>query len=578
VKSSRDLSFLAVMILALGLPMASAAPIASDQVDKITRVARDSERVEFALTLPLRNQADIQGLIKDLYSPGSPSFRKFLSVAEFQERFAPRQSDYQSLKSFARSAGLTVVREPPGRTALDVSGDVATVRRLFKTQIYWRRAGDGSEYIWADKEPAPPSILTGMGGNAAMLRQRPPQPLIRIRASSNAPPAPNSGTGPYGTYVPSDIRTAYNLNSIQNGGTPVALYELSSANYADAAVYASEFNLPSPTITNTNVDGGGSENSPAEVMLDIDMVMAVSSPTTIYVYTGNSAGTAPLDTFLQIADDNLVGQVSSSWSLGCESDVGASTLSAENTVFTQMVMQGMAVFIALGDYGAYNTSLAGCVAGELQLLDPGSQPMVTSAGGTSLTTDSQQQYVSEVVWNDLSNPQVQGATGGGVSAYWSIPTYQSGITVDDTQFSTSMRNAPDFSLNADPLTGYYCYCSTSNCWSSGVSGWFAGIGGTSAVAPQLAAFWSLVSNGLGQRAGFANPTLYALYGQSKAYTANYHDITSGNNGYYDAFSLYDNASGIGSYNGASLYDAVVSPGGTTKGSASALVPIITFLL
>jgi kumamolisin len=114
-----------------------------------------------------------------------------------------------------------------------------------------------------------------------------------------------------------------------------------------------------------------------------------------------------------------------------------------------------------------------------------------------------------------------------------------------------MRNAPDISLNADPNTGYYIYCSI--CTSGG---WLV-IGGTSAVAPQLAAFWSLVSKGLGSRAGFANPTLYAAARGSASYSSSFHDVTSGNNGYYNASTGFDNATGLGSYNGAALYSALL---------------------
>jgi kumamolisin len=370
--------------------------------------------------------------------------------------------------------------------------------------------------------------------------------------------APNAGNGPSG---------AYDLDSVQNGGTPVALYELSSAAYSDAAVYASKFGLNSPTLIQKAVDGGAGDIAPLEVMLDISMVMAVSNPTSIYIYTGNDSGTAPLDTYTQIADDNLVGQVSSSWYTGCEGDVGASTMDAESAVFKQMAAQGIAVFIAAGDNGAYNAGSVNCVSGsEPQVLDPGSQPYVTSAGGTTLTTSSNQAYVSETVWNELSIGD--GATGGGVSAYWSIPSYQIGMEPDDTQFSTTMRNLPDMSLNADPETGYYIYCSTC----SDPSGWQT-VGGTSAVAPQLAAFWSLVSEGLRERAGFANPALYAVAGVGSRYSADFHAVSTGNNAYYDAFGGYNNATGWGSYDGASLYAALLS-----IRRAAELAPILGLLL
>ena len=535
------------------------------KADSLVRIANDPELVEFALTLPLRNQSELQRNIASMYDAKSRQFRHFLSVAEFQDKYAPSPAQYAALRQFAVDSGLTIVRELAGRTSIDVSGNVATVRSLFNVQMYWRQAADGRNYLWADKEPTPSAGLASIGGNAAVLRQRPPAPLVRY-SGGTATGAPNAGTGPGGNYVPGDIRTAYNLNTIQNGGTPVALYELSTASYSDAGVYASTYGLNNPTLTQKSVGASPGAVAPDEVMLDIEMVMAVSNPTNIYIYTGNSSSTGPLDTYQQIANDNLVGQVSSSWYTGCESDVGASTMNAENTVFTQMVAQGMAVFIAQGDEGAYNVSSVNCVTGTgigPQVLDPASQPYVTSAGGTTLTTSSTQAYVSESVWNDLSTTPPHGATGGGVSSYWSIPSYQVGLTAS----SSTMRNVPDMSLNADPLTGYYIYCSTCT-----GGPWLTGMGGTSAVAPQLAAFWSLVSKGLGTRAGFANPTLYKLAIATTSYTSDFHDITSGNNGYYSASAGYDNATGLGSYNGANLYTAVV------QFKRAGLIPITSLLL
>jgi hypothetical protein len=57
--------------------------------DHFVRAAADSETMEFALTLPLRNKADLQQEIKDMYDPRSPHYRKFLTVGEFQQKYAP---------------------------------------------------------------------------------------------------------------------------------------------------------------------------------------------------------------------------------------------------------------------------------------------------------------------------------------------------------------------------------------------------------------------------------------------------------------------------------------------------------
>jgi kumamolisin len=552
--------------------------------DKVVRMANDPEAVQFVLTLALKDPDGLQQTLRGMYDPKSPNFRHFLKPAEFDARYAPSEAAYGALKDFARSSGLRIVREQPGHTLLDVSGDVAAIRQLFGVQMYWRQTTEGKLYLAGDREPVPPSGLAVISGSAAMLNQKPPRPLIR-----HAPiaPAPNTGTGPTGptsgdtpSYVPNDIKTAYDLNSIQNGGMPVALFELSSANYADAQTYAANFGLNNPIPTGSesqwlkNVDGGTADTSGAdEVMLDVDMVMAVSNPTTLYIYSAPLSGW--LDEYKQIAEDNLVGEVSSSWTNGCEAEVGASTMSAENTVFAQMAAQGIAVFIAAGDQGSYPGTNGGydCSGAGAQVTDPASQPYITSAGGTTLTTSSSQAYVSETVWNDLATGE--GATGGGVSSYWSIPWYQVGVAQSDTEFSTTMRNTPDMSLNADPYTGYYIYCST-------FGGWIPNVGGTSAVAPQLAAFWSMVSKGLGSRPGFANPILYAIGRNSTLYSSGFHDVTVGNNGCipngnqtcdYDAFTGYDNATGWGSYNGANLYSSALA-----IKRAVTVMPILDLLL
>jgi kumamolisin len=515
--------------------------------DRIVRQADDSQQVGFVLTLPLRNPAGLRALLQQLYDPRSANFRHFLSAVKFDARYGPSAEAYASLKAFAVDAGLAVTGEHGGRSYIDVTGTAAQIRGLFKTQMNWRQSQDGRQYLASDAEPSPPSALSSIGGNAAALMQKPLAPLVRFAGRGVTQ---NAGSGPSGTFEPADIKRAYNLNAIQNGGRPVALIELSSANYADAQTYAAEFNLNNPLLTQIAVDGGTTAetgNGPLEVLLDIEMVMLVSNTAGIYVYTAPNTTAALLDTYAQIADDNLVGQVSTSWGLS-EADVGSATANAENTQFEKMAALGIAVFAATGDAGAYACT-------TLCVQDPSSQPYVTGVGGTVLTTSAGQAYASESAWTD---------GGGGISALWSIPSYQSGVAANDTQFSHTMRNVPDVALAAGN-PGYYIYCSKAG-------GWVA-VDGTSAAAPQWAAFWGLIGQGLRNRAGFANPTLYGIAKNIAAYASAFHDVTTGNNGYYDTFAVYDNATGLGSYNGGGLYAAV-----TGARNTASMVPIINLLL
>ena len=138
------------------------------------------------------------------------------------------------------------------------------------------------------------------------------------------------------------------------------------------------------------------------------------------------------------------------------------------------------------------------------------------------------------------------------SAIWSIPSYQTGVAsqaVNAAMVSTTMRNVPDVVL-ARQRTGVCCLPST--------------VLGQEPPVPVFrhqvwASFISLVNQGLGQNAplGFANPALYRI-AQSSKYSDDFHDITISNNGYYPAEPGFDDATGLGSFNGLNLYNDLVA--------------------
>ncbi|TQK79960.1 hypothetical protein FB563_7824, partial [Streptomyces puniciscabiei] len=99
---------------------------------------------------------------------------------------------------------------------------------------------------------------------------------------------------------------------------------------------------------------------------------------------------------------------------------------------------------------------------------------------------------------------------------------------------------PDVSAHANPSPGVSIYSQGS--WSS--------VGGTSAAAPEWAAFAALYNQQAAAAGkanlGFANPALYSASGSG------FHDITSGSNGAYSAGTGWDFTTGWGSYNAATL--------------------------
>jgi kumamolisin len=349
--------------------------------------------------------------------------------------------------------------------------------------------------------------------------------------------------------TPAIIRSAYNLpSSVTGSGQSLALMELDGYSASDITGYESQFSLPAVLLNNILVDGatGSAGGGADEVTLDIELMVAVApGATQIMVYEGPNDDTGILDVYDKIASDNIAKEVSSSW--GSTEDT-SSFGQSENTVFQQMSAQGQSIYAAAGDSGADDNG------SSLSVGDPASQPYVVGVGGTTLTTSSNGAYTSETTWTD---------GGGGISSVWTIPSWQVGVASTSSKGSSTMRNVPDVSLNADPNTGYAIYLSGS--WTE--------FGGTSCAAPLWAAFTALVneqrvSNGMTDL-GFPNPSLYAV-GKGSDYNSDFHDIANGStNGYYPAVTGFDDATGLGSFNGTNLFqDLTQGALGTTGGGGS----------
>ena len=223
------------------------------------------------------------------------------------------------------------------------------------------------------------------------------------------------------------------------------------------------------------------------------------------------------------------------------------TINFDNLIFEQMAAQGQAVFVAAGDNGAYDAGGNSILAVD----EPASQPYATAVGISKLAINANGTYKSE-------SASVYG--GGGVSAYWTIPSYQTAVAaqaVAAAKVSTTMRNMPDVVLTADSSTPYAFY----------IDGSWYGYFGSSLSSPIWASFISRVNQGLGTNApiGSVNSALYQL-AQTSGYANDFHDIISGNNGYYPAEGGFDDATGLGSFNGQNLYNDLV------KGSVAVSPP------
>jgi kumamolisin len=193
---------------------------------------------------------------------------------------------------------------------------------------------------------------------------------------------------------------------------------------------------------------------------------------------------------------------------------------------------GVTVLVASGDNGATD--------GALTVDFPSSSPYVIGCGGTKLVL-SGNSIVSEQAWNELA--QKEGATGGGVSQVFAIPSFQSLANIPAALNGFRGRGVPDVAADADPASGYDVL----------VDGVSTVIGGTSAVAPLWAGLLARINQLVGKPAAYLNPILY-----SKNAAATFHDITSGNNDGYSAGPGWDACTGLGTPNGTRLLAALKS--------------------
>jgi kumamolisin len=237
-------------------------------------------------------------------------------------------------------------------------------------------------------------------------------------------------------------------------------------------------------------------------------------------------------------------------------------MEAENTALEMLTSEGITVLASAGDSGAYGDG----TNYPYNVADPGSQPYITGVGGTTLFTDGNSNYLGEQVWNELASNA--GATGGGISSYWSIPFYQIDEPVSNYVISnggsSTFRNVPDVAAVADLFTGVAIY--------SKVNGGWVTVGGTSVSAPIWAGYLSIVNAGFNylglNNIGYFNSILYAVGGPFNGgqggFAANeLFDIIEGTNGLPPALSFgnpgfsagygYDNCTGNGSLFGAEFF-------------------------
>ena len=506
------------------LPAMSSAPLAGD--------LSPATELHLAMSLPLRNEENLDKLLKDIYNPATSEYQHFLTPEEFTEKFGPTQTDYQAVVDFAKSNGLTVTAVYANRLLVNVSGAVSDIQKAFHTNLRNRKRADDSIFYAPDREPSldlevPVLHISGLDN---FVLPRPTVRAVPLEQHESDPvnPHPAAGSDSTGYYGGPDFRTAYVPGTTLTGaGQCIGLYQADGFYLSDIVSYENHFKLPNVPVQTVLLDKltgipSGNPSTALEVPLDIEMAIAMAPGLSkVVVYEGTYA-----DSILgAMASRPFCQQLSASYTF----DTDSGTL----PILKTMAAQGQSLFAASGDSGAY----PGVNPPDFRY-----QPWVTVVGGTELSMNGK-----GASWQAETGASF---SGGGVASV-PIPDYQQRIWLPGGSYQ--FRNLPDVSMVGDSVIDYDNNGSTT------------GVYGTSISSPLWAGFMALVNqqraaNGLGPL-GFANPALYSLaaganydggYHTGTKYANDFHDIVIGNNqqpgdpNAYYALQGYDLVTGWGS--------------------------------
>ena len=493
--------------------------------------------LHISLALPYRDPQGMQSFVDAVSDPKSPNYRKFITPEQVGARFGLPTSSVQKVSDYLASQGMKVKRVGKNHLSILADATVAQAQAAFNVSIQEYKATlPGST--------SPNTCFSSIESPSVPAEIRPYIQYIGGIENFVRPQAQQ-------TQTPSQLRTLYSVSPLFGSnylgqGRTVAISNWVTYGLFNLPQAYSFWNLPTPpggvgsNVSIVQVDGSNGNSttsSGVEGDIDIQTVLAMAPLCNLIIYD-NTGDSDIIGLLTMEVDDNLADLITESYAWNGPTPMFV----AAHNLHLSMSAQGITYMCAAGDGGT---------TGSNALYYPIEDPEVLAVGGSSVTTDASGNRLSEVVW-DWGFSKTGGTGGGGG---WStnpdpfnlLPPYQKGTGVPT---NIPYRMVPDFSLDADPNTGYQVFI---------LGGLQQGWGGTSCASPTAAGALAaseqmIIANGgmpadaTGhQRLGRINDLIYSFNGDSSVF----YDITSGNNGYLPNGVLssagpgWDTASGWG---------------------------------
>ncbi|MCK9685032.1 protease pro-enzyme activation domain-containing protein [Scleromatobacter humisilvae] len=511
------------------------------------------------VTISLRRRVD---------GPPAPDFdavasmplnaRKPMSQDEFAAKYGAHPADIAKVEDFVQTAGMKVVETNAARRTVVAAGTVAQMNRAFAVDL-----GRYTAPAPARTRNEQPRMETYRGRDGYVhVPAALADIVVGVFGLDNRTIIKRNSADPANTHtltIPT-LKQLYNFPTNSAQGQTIGIVSMSGYAIHDVQLLFNGLGAgyTMPAVHDVPVHGSNSGSDPfGETTQDIGIAAAAANGAAIAVYITQGSQAGWVDMIHRVAHPNAgdpsCSVLSSSWYLSNGDD--AATLAAEgittafinavSAAFQDAAIQGITVCIACGDTGSNSKMNNG--AAHVQY--PGSDPWVLSVGGTTVGNVAGSSF-EEYVWNDPSptDPSHWGTTGGGVSDFFALPSYQVDARVPASVNAGHHvgRGLPDVSANASYHAGY------AGLYLNGQPM----IGnGTSASAPLWAGFVATLNAAMGTRLGFINPILY-----SKGSNA-FRDIVPGagpannaNGGVagYPAGPGWDACTGWGSIDGAKM--------------------------
>ncbi|MEI6234080.1 MAG: protease pro-enzyme activation domain-containing protein [Planctomycetota bacterium] len=520
----------------------SVRPLPADvAVRSVVTTADTASTMEFMIALKMRDLTGLQARV---------AAGETMSAAEMKENYHPLESDYKAVETWLTQNGFSITQTDPNCMGIWANGSVGSVQNAFAT-AFAKVAANGRTYLSAATAPSLPASIAkpvvGINGLQPHLQKRVHSQIVPAAQSVQMASRQNNGA----PFYPIEILKAYGASNltVTGSGQQIGIVIDAAPKTSDLTQF---WNTTGVTQSLSNVSFiqvvASSTPPTGEESLDTEWASSIAPGAKVRVYLTKDLADIHLDAAYQrIINDYPtqagLNQISLSFG-GNELDTSNAQMDTDAQYYLTMAGLGITVFASSGDGGSKPDRF-----NAPQLSSPANDTNVTSVGGTSLVLNTNTGNVSsETVWS---------GSGGGISGYFSRPSWQKGTGVPAGTF----RLNPDVAAPANPNTGALVV----------LNGQSLTIGGTSWSAPTWAGICALINEARSKASmppvGVLGPSVYPLIG-----TSSFRDITSGSNGDYSATVGYDLCTGIGVPNVGNLIVALTSVNGPNAPTITGFTP------